>query len=966
MSDPQNVFPESAFHWQIFREQERAKDNLARILARVPHELIYPLAELLGESPDPDQALNLFERLAGEGSDQLIFTLNKNRVLLHYVIALFGHSYWLGETLVQNQDLVYSLQRERNLERSFGREDYRENFARFRSHSFETDISVLLARFKKREYVRIGLRDILGIATLGETTGEISALADVLIQEALREVEARMRNRFGAPQYQDARGRMTEAPFAVLSLGKLGGDELNYSSDVDLFYLYGDQDSSGPVTLREYFIRQAQTLTEVLARTTREGAVFRIDLRLRPQGGEGEPAIGLKHALNYYAHGAHDWELQALIKVRHSAGNAALARQFIRGVEPLVYTSNVNFEAIETALLSREKMGAQRRRLVAIRKQPETIDVKLDRGGIRDIEFLAQCLQRVYGGEERWLRPGGTLFSLQKLHDKGHIGGKDFHELTQAYQFLRRVEHRLQLQRAQQLHSLPETPEQLQILQRAVDRNAGPENAGVFLLTLKSRMASVMDIYERIIHSQRWIEKEGVEAFRLTSAPAGPMRELSFDQVLQRIALDAPSLYEIAARAELSLHGRRSLHKFLSSAMTSADRYAVLLENVRAVERSIPLVETSDYLVDILVRHPDVIPVLNHLSNTAAPLLFAEAEEELFCNVQAAPDHGEKLAQMRRNFRQYTFASAARDILYGRAANDSMQENTRIAEAAIHCALEVIGGEEALAIFALGRLGSDEFDIASDADLLFLRAPQTDADDARSKAEKFMHTLAAYTKEGTIFAVDTRLRPRGGEGELVITPAELDKYLTDEAHPWEALTYTKLRFVAGEKKIAEEIVPAVHRQIARLATHADFAQAAVEMRGKQEKSNRFSRSFKLASGGFYDIDFLASYLMLKKIPVTSESTYVRLQRLREAGVLDPATAEELSEAAVLYRTVDHAVRLVTGRARPELPAAEHARQATEMMVRKILNRADHEDLQKKLEQTATQVREIFNRVLGTK
>src|SRR5215471_14245883 len=362
MSDPRAAFPEESFDLAPFRERNRARQNLVRIRSRAPNALTFALAPWLAESPDPDQALNLFERLIGDASDQLISTLNSNRVLLHYAITLFGHSYWLGETLIHNQDILYALQREKNLERSLGREDYRDHFARFRSHSLETDTSTLLARFKKREYVRIALRDVLGISTVAETTEEISALSDVLIQEALREAEARMRNRYGEPQYQDSRGRMAEAPFAVLSLGKLGGNELNYSSDVDLLYVYGDHDSTDALTLREYFVRQAQVLTEMLSRTTREGPVFRIDLRLRPQGGEGEPAVGLKHALNYYAHVAHDWELQALIKVRLSAGNVTLARNFIHGVEPHVYSKQINFEAIETALLSRQRMGARRDR----------------------------------------------------------------------------------------------------------------------------------------------------------------------------------------------------------------------------------------------------------------------------------------------------------------------------------------------------------------------------------------------------------------------------------------------------------------------------------------------------------------------------------------------------------------------------------------------------------------------------
>jgi [glutamine synthetase] adenylyltransferase / [glutamine synthetase]-adenylyl-L-tyrosine phosphorylase len=963
MADPRTAFSEEAFNFTTFREPERARQNLARICTRTPPETALALAPLLAESPDPDQALNLFERLIAEASDQLISLLNQKRVLLHYIIVLFGNSHWLGETLIHNQDILYSLQREKNLERSLGREDYRDHFARLRSHSFETDVCVLLARFKKREYVRIALRDLLGIATLADTTGEISALADVLIEEALREAEAHMRNRLGPPQGRDSHGRSIEPHFTVLALGKLGGNELNYSSDVDLLYLYSDRGSSDELALREYFVRQAQLLTEMLSRTTREGAIFRIDLRLRPQGGEGEAAVGLQHALHYYARVAHDWELQALIKVRHSAGDQSLARQFIRGVEPFVYTKNVNFEAIETAILSRQRIGAHRQRLAIVRKHAEALDVKLDRGGIRDIEFLAQCLQRVYGGEERWLRPGGTLFSLQKLHDKGHISGKDFHDLTKAYQFLRRVEHRLQLQRGQQRHRLPISREELQVLQRSVGRDPAGEST-TLLMAIKARMSAVAEIYERIVHSQRQIEKEGVEVFRLTQSPSGAVRELSFDQVLQRIALDSPPLHAIAARPSLSLHGRRSLHKFLSSAMTSAERYASLVKNPQAVERAVAMFETSDYLTDILVRHPEVVRVLDHLPNAAEMRLFDEEQEDLFGSVLNLHDYGEKLAEMRRNFRRYAFQCGARDILFARPAYESMKENTRIADAAIACAVGVVAAEEVLGVFALGRLGTEEFDIGSDADLLFIRPQTTDGDEARLKAEKVMHALAAYTKEGTIFAVDARLRPRGGEGELVITPEELDKYLAEEAQPWEALTYTKLRFVGGKQELAGKMAAVVRERIAQMAAQPKFAQAAVEMRARQEKANRFGKSFKLARGGFYDIDFIASYFMLRAAQITADNTEHRLRELQQAGLLDNSVADELEQAALLYRTVDHAVRLVTGRARPDLPAAEHARQATENLVGRILSRHGNGDLQAKLEATAIRVRQIFTRLLN--
>ncbi|MGH9670516.1 MAG: putative nucleotidyltransferase substrate binding domain-containing protein, partial [Terriglobales bacterium] len=510
-----------------FSDPEAAARNLERIAARAPRGVQDALPTLLAGSPDPDAALNLFEKLCQQGSDESLRLLDRHRGLIHYALAVFGYSQFLGETLIQNPDLLQQLSREKNLDRSHSREDFEESLARFRARSFEADTALALARFKKREYIRIMLRDVLGIATLAETTVEISALADVLIAGALSDADSALRKRYGPPRQADAQGRLVEIPFAVLSLGKLGGNELNYSSDVDLLFLHGDGEpppAAAGISNREYFIRLAQQTTEILSRLTREGPVFRIDLRLRPQGSEGEPAVGLGQALRYYSEVAHDWELQAMIKARHSAGDLALAREFLRGVQPLVYGSEpekadpsvaaatsrfrqraqtpatrLNFVAIETALNTRETISTHRRR-----RGPRAagIDVKLDRGGIRDIEFLVQCLQRVYGGEERWLRSGGTLFSLQKLHDKGHISGKDFHDLNSGYEFLRRVEHRLQLRQGQQTHRLPPSKADLRVLARSV---AGPRAAEVregIEEEVQRRMAAVAEIYHRVIHKQ--------------------------------------------------------------------------------------------------------------------------------------------------------------------------------------------------------------------------------------------------------------------------------------------------------------------------------------------------------------------------------------------------------------------------------------------------------------------------------
>lgn len=954
-----------------FQDAGRAAHTLARVAPHLPPGLQQALPNLLAECADPDSALNLLDRFCSEAGEEFLRLMDRNRFLLHYAIEVFGASQWLGDTLVQNRDLLHGLQRDRNLERSHSREDYQESLARFRSRTLETDLAQLLARFKRREYIRIMLRDVLAIATLAETTAEISALADVLIEEALRECDSALRARFGPPQHTDQNGRVVEAPLAILSLGKLGGNELNYSSDIDLMFLYGDgePEASGPITNREYFIRLAQSVTETLSRPTKEGSVFRIDLRLRPQGREGEPAVALGHALRYYSQHAQDWELQALIKVRHSAGNVALAREFIRGAQPHVYRKELNFSAIETALDTREKIEKHRRTARG------GMDVKLDRGGIRDIEFLVQCLQRVYGGAEPWLRSGGTLFSLQKLHDKQHLDGKDFHDLNSGYEFLRRVEHRLQLRRGQQTHRLPDSEEELRVLERDMLDRRGHMTQPVRLVdSVRQRMAAVAEIYARIIHSQQ-PPREDAAAFRLRAQPAQAGREQSYNQILHRLATDAPALYEIATRRELSTHARRNLHRFLSAAFTSSERYAAVVRDPRAVEHALRLFSSSDYLTDILVRHPVEIATITDIAEQPSVpardvVLLPETEgragpsDPFFVHIAKLDAlYTEKLSLLRQHYRHLVFAAGARDLMELRPVYDSLEEMTRIADDAVATAAEIAGASN-LAILALGRLGSREFDLASDADLLFVRDEASDSAAARKAAEQMVEALAAYTREGTVFAVDPRLRPRGTEGELVSTPSGLAAYFQSEAQAWEALTYTKLRFVAGSPELGQRTVAAIHEQMKRFAADSAFPQQVGEMRTRLEASDERG-NFKTAPGGFYDIDFAVSYLLVRHGTLEVEgSIHEKLYALEDRGLLDVNSCATLDSAAELLRTLEHVVRLVVGRPRKSLPVAEQARETTERLTARFLGREFPEGLEAELGRSAQSVRQVYEQVLG--
>jgi len=947
---------------------EKSAQALSRCSEKLPPALAGALPDLLADSPDPDSAALLFDRLLHESPAEILPLLERHKQLPHYALIVFGYSRFLSETLLQNTDLLQCFLQKQYLHQGLTSDELRADLARLRSHSAQPDISMLLALFKRREYIRIMLRDVLGIAPLAETTAEISTLADVLIGAALDEAHQRMRTRYAQP------GDGVSIQFSVLALGKLGGNELNYSSDVDLLYLYSETPESVYPTIsnREYCIRLAQHLTEILSRVTREGPVFRIDLRLRPQGSQGELAITLAHAIDYYAAAAHDWERQALIKARHCAGEVPLSRAFLRGVEPYVYTKALNLAAIGTALKTRSQISG---------RQPSAlnrvgVDIKRDRGGLRDIEFLVQCLQRVYGGAEPWLRSVGTLFSLQKLHDKHHISSKDFQELTSAYIFLRYLEHRLQLRQGQQVHRLPASEAELQSLQRSLPVTAHDSNQNSLITQVERRMAAVAEIYQRVIHQEPAVPGlNGSASYQLRSASAWPEPNRSNQEILQRLAEDSPALQEIAARGNLSTQAHKNLFRFLSSALTTSERYAMVLRYPEALPRALSLFDSSDYLTQILIRHPEEIATLADLPVTPASsgsgYLFdsqlgqpRSARDPIFGYIASSPgDDGEKLSLLRRHYRHRVFASGARDITELRDVYTSLAANTTAAEDAIATAYAIAGSLPNLAVMALGRLGSTEFDLLSDADLLFVCADSADRLTCTKSAERIVQALAAYTHDGAVFPVDTRLRPRGREGDLLVSPSQLAAYCAQEAQPWEALMYTKLRYLAGSRTLADRAISATRDLFLRSAGDSDFVSAVREMRDKLETAD-LDKTLKHSAGGIYDIDFLCTFLLVTNRLGNKQGTLRdRLWRIVAAGFIPKPDAALLDHAAELLLTTDHVFRLVVGRPGAWLPASERSWQVAQRLISSILRREFRPGLESELQETCRQVRSLYQRLV---
>src|ERR1700733_4636054 len=460
-----------------YQDHPRAMREIADLARSLPVSVRNRFDMLLAASPAPELCLQNFVRLR-ERQPAAFERLTRSTAGLRHLVAVFAYSRFLAEEVLEHPDWAEQLLDLSELTSVITADALRAQLETLLPPGLPNPLE--LAKFRRRQILRILVQDVLGLGTLPEITAELSDLADVLVELSYERIHADLVKRYGAPRSEID---FSEAHFAVIALGKLGGEELNYSSDIDLMFVYseaGHTDGVERITNKEFFKRAANQLTALLSTYTAEGMCYRVDLRLRPDGSLGEVCISLDAAHRYYAERARDWELQMLIKARVAAGHRPTGRALLDFVEPRIYATTLDFSAVEQLSLTRErlneKLAARQAKwgLATRIRTRSSIDVKLERGGIRDIEFLVQCLQRLYGGAEPWVRHGGTMLALARLQDKDLLSGSEYGRLAAAYQFLRHLEHRLQIEDDLQMHTLPSNPAALELLAR---RMPGGESA---------------------------------------------------------------------------------------------------------------------------------------------------------------------------------------------------------------------------------------------------------------------------------------------------------------------------------------------------------------------------------------------------------------------------------------------------------------------------------------------------------
>ncbi|MDQ6698816.1 MAG: glutamine-synthetase adenylyltransferase, partial [Acidobacteriota bacterium] len=474
---------------------QRLLEPIPGDLKQLPDRSKTRIKALLEAAPDPDEALHFcdrFRREAHEAFDQVL----ENPTALTYALTIFSYSRFLSEAVIRHPDWLLDLTSSGEMHRVLSAEEYEERLNAFLGEGVPAPIE--LARFRRQQVLRLVLRDVLALGSLSDVTEELSNLADSILDVCYQRIHHELALVHGMPQLDGA-----EARFSVISLGKLGGKELNYSSDIDLMFIYsGNGETTGEkrITNKEFFKKVANRYTELLSTYSAEGMCYRVDLRLRPDGRYGEVCQSLEGAKTYYTGRARDWELQMLIKARVSAGDRDLGRELLEYVEPLTYSTTLDFKAVESVSETRERISEKLKR-----SHQAGLDIKLTRGGIRDIEFLVQCLQRLHGGREPWVRHGGTQFALFRLRDKDLLSDSEYARLSSAYQFLRNLEHRLQFYEDRQTHTLPEDIERLDVLAHKMPTGVrgGISSAGSLERELNENLEAVQELYERVIHSRR-------------------------------------------------------------------------------------------------------------------------------------------------------------------------------------------------------------------------------------------------------------------------------------------------------------------------------------------------------------------------------------------------------------------------------------------------------------------------------
>jgi len=873
----------------------------------------------------------------------------------------------------------------------------------------EADVMHLLRRMKSEAALLIALCDIGGVWPVMRVTAALTDLAVNSVQAGLRFLLCQ----------EVARGRMTAADLdqpeegsglIVLAMGKMGAGELNYSSDIDLIVFFDPAATSlvGDIEPAPFFVRVTQALARLLQQRSGEGYVFRVDLRLRPDPASTQVAMSIDAALHYYEREGRTWERAAMIKARPCAGDTRAAEALIAELSPFVWRKHLDFAALADVHDMKRQMQTYRGQSeIAV----EGHNVKVGRGGIREIEFFAQTQQLIAGGRHPELRVRPTLQALQVLAASNWITFQACEELTTAYEFLRRVEHRLQMIADEQTHALPEDAE-------AVERFAhffGYESRAAFAKDLLGHLNIVQGHYGKLFEGDptgtvqlpqvnyaagpedpRLVDHLTTLGFKKPAAVAGTVqlwmqgdyRALRNEATKTAFIEFMPALIDGLAHAEDADDAVSAFDRFLGALQRGGRLISLLRENRDLVALVALILGAAPRLGDMLARQPQIMDGLIDPRFFGAMPDQKELSARLAATLKDAASYEDFLDRLRLFGQESLFLIGTRILSGTVSAQQASVAFADVAEGIVHTVHGLVRDQFAgqygriraqeTAILAMGRLGSREMTASSDLDLILLydfdsESPDSDGERSLHGAQYFarltQRLISAFTTRtnyGVLYDVDMRLRPSGRAGPLASRIDSFADYQEREAWTWEHMALTRARVISASPAFRERIEALIHSVLTRPRDAASTAGDVADMRRAiaLEKGEGDIWDLKLAAGGLVDIDFIAQYLQLvhasEKPEILSVSTLQVLDNAARLGVLPQSDAEILRHAARLYHDLTQILRLcVSGKFNPDTSGDN----LLHVMAR-AGDTPDFSTLEARVRETQSEVRRVFLALMG--
>jgi glutamate-ammonia-ligase adenylyltransferase len=898
-----------------------------------------------------DAALEVEDKTLREFMGALAADAAGNRLLA----ALFGNSPFLTQCCLREPALLMRLMEE-GPDASFA--ELVLGLNRLLAPAAErATLLKTLRQAKRRAALLIAIADIAGWWPLEPVTGALSALAEAALGALVRHLLAAAAAG-GEIELRDPEDPERDSGLIVLGMGKLGAHELNYSSDVDLIILFDGEKAryTGSRSPPQFFSGLAQTLARLMAEHAADGYVFRTDLRLRPDPGSTLPAMSVLAALTYYESAGQNWERAALIKARPVAGDRAAGAAFLTELRPFLWRKHLDFAAIQDIHSIKRQIDAHRGSgRIAVAGH----DVKLGRGGIREIEFFAQTQQLIWGGRFPELRAPGTVDALATLAAAGRISQEAVAELTEAYRFLRRVEHRLQMIDDQQTHVIPTDAAGLERLATFLgfpSREAFAEALLRRLATVESRYAALFEeapalsgpgnlVFTGTEDDPDTLKTLGKMGFADPSAVAamirgwhhGRYRAMRSQRARELLTELVPALlraFGASPNPDLAL---LRFDQFLSRLPAGVQLFSLFLRNSALLDLLGEIMGAGPRLADQLARRPGLLDGVLSTGFFGPPPPRADLQGELAALLAPARHYEEVLELVRRWVGDRKFqigVQLLRGRLDGETAGAAFADVAETAIAGIlpHVAAafakshgDVPGG--ALVVLGLGKLGSREMTVTSDLDLILIYdAPESVETSSGPRplpvstyyarlCHRLINALTALTPEGNLYEVDMRLRPSGTKGPVATSLAAFRRYHGESAWTWEQMALTRARVVAGPAALGERAMAEIREVLTRPRDQDRLLIDVADMRQRMAEQHRTPGPWdvKHRRGGLIDIEFIAQYLQLREAAarpqVLAQNTGEGLSALAEAGAIETGAAEELLGTLRLWRNVQGLLKL---------------------------------------------------------